>query len=479
MSNNTQKTNRRPREQYSPSHQLETRTVKGEMRLILGEQEVMVQEVEGKIIIPDNPYAGTFTGPTDAADWVFTDGNLPINTGSKVRRNFLDLNQEDKARLAAAFNHVHSLGYIDEFAQMHLELFPWPPVAGKSVHLVPHFLPWHRWMIREMEKLMQKFDPLVTIPYWDSALEIPGDDGLTDLLTWDGPLIGEFLGGENNQGGFFDHWDITRIPQPKILLPQIYEFAAKVRDADDYRQLRSLENSRIHTGGHDYIGGTMTSRHSPLDPLFYFHHCNVDRIWALWQINHPEVLPQYSSLAIGSDHPYFDTLGIDDQLYTSPSLQQLGIKTVRQVLDHRAYGYRYAHDQRLEDYHQSRPQWQGDAPLLWGDPGVFTIAPQKIETQSNPGKWKTVSFQLINDTDTPVEVEIERFPEAPQGAVNGFVWFPLKVSIPPNEKHQHFVIFAPQSPSVYYNNLKIKVDPKGPGSPKMVTIDLFGTPESE
>ncbi len=37
---------------------------------------------------------------------------------------------------------------------------------------------------------------------------------------------------------------------------------------------------------HNWTGGTMAGGNSPLDPLFYLHHCNVDRLWAIWQLNH-------------------------------------------------------------------------------------------------------------------------------------------------------------------------------------------------
>ena len=24
---------------------------------------------------------------------------------------------------------------------------------------------------------------------------------------------------------------------------------------------------------------------SPFDPIFYLHHCNIDRLWAMWQLD--------------------------------------------------------------------------------------------------------------------------------------------------------------------------------------------------
>jgi len=48
-----------------------------------------------------------------------------------------------------------------------------------------------------------------------------------------------------------------------------------------------------HNQGHRDLGvmsgglGPMATAISPADPMFWLHHANVDRIWALWQAKHP------------------------------------------------------------------------------------------------------------------------------------------------------------------------------------------------
>ena len=44
----------------------------------------------------------------------------------------------------------------------------------------------------------------------------------------------------------------------------------------------SIEGSP-HAIPHNFIGAHMRTHFSPDDPLFYLHHANVDRLWALWQ----------------------------------------------------------------------------------------------------------------------------------------------------------------------------------------------------
>lgn len=51
------------------------------------------------------------------------------------------------------------------------------------------------------------------------------------------------------------------------------------------------------------------------DPIFWLHHCNVDRIWGLWQALHPEqdekwVLNETSRTAWTLQRPETETLGL-------------------------------------------------------------------------------------------------------------------------------------------------------------------------
>lgn len=46
---------------------------------------------------------------------------------------------------------------------------------------------------------------------------------------------------------------------------------------------RKFLEARWHNPVHAMIGGQMGAASSPNDPAFFLHHCNVDRIWALWQ----------------------------------------------------------------------------------------------------------------------------------------------------------------------------------------------------
>jgi tyrosinase len=91
--------------------------------------------------------------------------------------------------------------------------------------------------------------------------------------------------------------------------------------------------ARIHNDVHVWVGGDMQLSSSPNDPTFFLHHCQVDRIWAAWQAQHP-------TAAYAPDMTAPDSLAfhrIDDALY---SLFEETV-TPRDMLD---YKPRYEYD---------------------------------------------------------------------------------------------------------------------------------------
>ena len=42
----------------------------------------------------------------------------------------------------------------------------------------------------------------------------------------------------------------------------------------------------LHNRVHVWVGGDMLPSTSPNDPVFFLHHCNVDRLWEAWLTQH-------------------------------------------------------------------------------------------------------------------------------------------------------------------------------------------------
>jgi len=50
-----------------------------------------------------------------------------------------------------------------------------------------------------------------------------------------------------------------------------------------------------HNNGHDWVGSRQgknrdmgTLRYAALDPIFFMHHGNIDRIWSLYKLTQPD-----------------------------------------------------------------------------------------------------------------------------------------------------------------------------------------------
>jgi hypothetical protein len=96
----------------------------------------------------------------------------------------------------------------------------------------------------------------------------------------------------------------------------------------------------MHNRVHVWVGGSMAPGTSPNDPVFFLHHCNIDRLWALWQFRHPGqhyplVVPR--NVGVGN-RPH----GLMDEMppWDTGPLRARPID----VLNHQAMGYSYDTD---------------------------------------------------------------------------------------------------------------------------------------
>jgi hypothetical protein len=102
---------------------------------------------------------------------------------------------------------------------------------------------------------------------------------------------------------------------------------------------------------------------SPNDPVFFLHHCFVDKLWADWQTRHPTQAPYLPTQGARLGHNLGD--------YMPPWNTQQHIRPA-DVLYHRKLGYRYDTEDYLlpgEELYQGQWIWSADKKysLLYGD----------------------------------------------------------------------------------------------------------------
>ncbi|WP_262267494.1 tyrosinase family protein [Microvirga yunnanensis] len=268
------------------------------------------------------------------------------------RKNFLDLTNDERDLLAGAFNDLFARGLITTFSDEHEHHF------NTGIHRGPAFLPWHRYFLLGVEAEMRKFDSRATIPYWDWTR---ADSRDLDVEPWL-----SFFGGRTGRGRF-SSWSFTRdaAPAPGRVLPSLDSVIDEARRGT-YAEFRGMEFGS-HVPGHTWTGGTMESVRSPLDPLFYLHHCNIDRLWAIWQRNHSGVA-QYTL----DDIPGGICGGVCPRIseaYVPLNDPMIGGATPASMLDHVALGYTYPTD----DLFEQRVLARGLPAMASGDPTTINL----------------------------------------------------------------------------------------------------------
>lgn len=146
------------------------------------------------------------------------------------------------------------------------------------------FLPWHRAYLKHFEDICREAsgNPDFNLPYWDWT-EFP-------------QIPPAFLGANNP----LNHQKRTATPNStasgEFIGKKVIDEILKLESFEDFASYNStvprpadpneggtgqLEGT-AHNYIHGFVGGDMGSWFSPLDPIFWLHHANVDRLWATW-----------------------------------------------------------------------------------------------------------------------------------------------------------------------------------------------------
>ncbi|MFI9718961.1 tyrosinase family protein [Streptomyces sp. NPDC052396] len=262
---------------------------------------------------------------------------------------------------------------------------PIPPNSDPTVrnfaHRGPVFLPWHRYMLLYLEADLQRVlnDPSFGLPYWDWAAD--GDRGSpTNAEIW----TPKYMGGDGipvTKGPFvFDpkdpssftvrvetgpdeqlyqtkrgiyrdfapKWGSSTLPTSVDVLTALsytpdgpnskpedrYDTLDFDRDSDGFRN--RLEGwlpagpARMHNQIHHWVGGDMFPPTSPNDPVFFLHHCNVDRIWESWMHRYGRI---YAPDKTAPESLYGER--IDDRIQIAPNPD----RSPRHMMDQLVYTY--------------------------------------------------------------------------------------------------------------------------------------------
>ena len=239
------------------------------------------------------------------------------------------------------------LSTYDLYAAFHQAIFDvTTPGAGvvNGGHGGPAFGPWHRELLLRFEMDLQRMVPGVMLPYWDwtdhagtendifsdtyfgpdggvggvgggtvqsgyfafdapdtggnptpkpawwPTIDAPGDpDHGTDLPGWRisdrldegwGTALRRYLGNDEPGAGTDPFAGLATKSEVRAMMD-----AADFENGGAGLRWRIEVQDPFHNYVHRWISGHMETRASPNEPLFFLHHCNIDRLWAMWQMD--------------------------------------------------------------------------------------------------------------------------------------------------------------------------------------------------
>ena len=206
----------------------------------------------------------------------------------------------------------------DDFVWAHhqvMMLGPNDPNGPNLAHRGPAFGPWHRELLRLFEQELRAAvgDPDLCLPYWDWTKDQSASDAGF-------PFTPEFLGGDGaghpqdqvttGDFSFAAGWKLNCDEEgfgflrrhfggdgPGLPTPQSVKdcLAVTPYDSSPWNRSSSAASSfrnvlegwvgprGIHNAVHRWVDGSMQPGTSPNDPVFFLHHCNIDRLWSVWE----------------------------------------------------------------------------------------------------------------------------------------------------------------------------------------------------
>lgn len=198
-----------------------------------------------------------------------------------------------------------------------------------------YFLPWHRAYTAMFERIVRSVtkNDGFAMPYWDWTADpfmpevfLPEKtpDNKTNWLCvneekmkrkWpaDEPMPSDIVGPDvlNTilSAPTYQLFGTSKNPNQTDLNPSWVTARNGVQGTLEYTP---------HNNVHNNIGGWMPTPASPRDPIFYTHHGNIDRIWAVWNLSNPN-----ETDPLWTDMPFTNNFIYPDGTFWSPKVSDL------------------------------------------------------------------------------------------------------------------------------------------------------------
>jgi tyrosinase len=251
----------------------------------------------------------------------------------RVRPN---VQQSDIAALSAAYAKMQARTESDNrswvyWAEYHgFNRFDCWHHGSQGNHSYPYdlFLPWHRAYLLYFELVVFADDAgAAALPWWDWTSALSHQVGVPPAFAaaQAGGQANPLASGPVPASMRTNPPRTTRSPGPPGQLPsgQTIDGILALTSFEDFSN--QLQNQ--HDAVHGWMGGDMgIITASAFDPIFWAHHCMIDRLWYLWQLRHgvDNIPPGYLNLVLAPWH-----LTVKDVLSISALGYTYGVARVR------------------------------------------------------------------------------------------------------------------------------------------------------
>ncbi len=152
---------------------------------------------------------------------------------------------------------------------------------------VNFFLPWHRMHLMSFERLVRSITGAThfTMPYWDYTDTDPDRRALPSQFRSPGDPVWKPLFRTDRNPGVNEGMPIDQVGEaPLGLNAMMSSVYADTLDGDAglCANLDNAPHSAVHVDVGTRERGMGAVSWAANDPIFWLHHCNIDRIWASW-----------------------------------------------------------------------------------------------------------------------------------------------------------------------------------------------------
>jgi tyrosinase len=211
---------------------------------------------------------------------------IQYSFSQSIRKDYREFTQQEMNDYKSAINILYSNGTMLNLANHHASHFNsiiHTRVLQNASYNGEQFLTWHRFNMLDFESLLKNTNPnfgYLTLPFWNWTT----DQNSSAAKFWNN----DFLAPSN-----FPNSGFTRnIGGAPGFLGSVANIDSTLGTTTHFIN-GTIKNSGVldflhrveyyHDYVHVWVGGSMNSFTSPIDPVFYMHHNFIDNLWQEWE----------------------------------------------------------------------------------------------------------------------------------------------------------------------------------------------------